>query len=65
MVSVNSKELYRTKAIRLFLFAFVFTVTTLEFMAVMFWTSYEQSRKLVIQATAVEDIEGRFFMMRY
>ena len=54
----STKQLYRLRAIQLFIFSFILTTIAFLFIGVMFWGHYESSKAITLQATEVESIEG-------
>ena len=58
----STRELYRTRAIQLFIFSFILTTIAFAFIGVMFWNHYESSREITKQALEVENIEGNILL---
>lgn len=58
----STRELYRTRAIQLFIFSFILTTIAFAFIGVMFWNHYESSKEITKQALEVENIEGNILL---
>ncbi|WP_338760834.1 ATP-binding protein [Bernardetia sp. ABR2-2B] len=58
----STKELYRNRAIQLFIFSFILTTIAFAFIGMMFWNHYESSKKITEQIVEVENIEGEILL---
>jgi PAS domain S-box-containing protein len=58
----HTKELYKTRAIQLFIASIILTTIVFAFIGTMFWNHYESSKEVTKQALEVENIEGNILL---